>query len=492
MFGVLIPNEYLLPRTDNPLLDISADGRTLLFIAEGKERASIFRRTLDRLDAVRIPGTEGALSPQLSPDGRWIAFFADGSLKKIPVEGGNAVTIAVARAPRGATWMADGPLVYSPLYTSGLWGVPATGGAPVELTKLDAARGERSHRWPQMLPDGRTVLFTVGLQSSPGDYDGARIDAVRLGSGERKTILEGARMARYSAAGYLIYLRKETLMAAKFDPVKLEIVNPAVTIQEGVAGQTSSGAGFFAVSAKGLVAFAPTSAIPNERAIVLLDRRGNETELAAPPASYNLPRFSPDGKTIAVGVGSGASSDDDVFLFELASRQTRRLTFGQGHGHPIWSRDGRWITYTKGRSGEVGLGSKAADGSGGEVALMVDAKAGLGFADAWLPDGKRLLMTNAQGSLDVMMLEADHRTLTPLFANPTAAEYAPALSPDDRYIAYTSTESGTDEVFVETFPAGGGRWQVSSQGGANPVWSRDGRELYFVSGETVMALDVDT
>ena len=145
-----------------------------------------------------------------------------------------------------------------------------------------------------------------------------------------------------------------------------------------------------------------------------------------------------------------------------------------------------------GRSGAIGMASKAANGSGAEVVMRVDATASLGFGDAWLPDGKRLLVTSAGGSLDVALLDAEHRTLTPVFASPTAAEYAPALSPDDRYVAYTSTETSVDEVFVETFPPGGGKWQVSTRGGMNPVWSRDGRELYYIEEEKVMAVDVDT
>ena len=490
VYGTLVPEEHFLPNTDRPILDLASDGRTLLFTAEGKERPRIFRRTLDRLEPAAIPGTDGAQEPRLSPDGRWIAFFADGALRKIPADGGTAVALAEARAPRGAAWAPDGSIVYSPLYNSGLWRVPATGGAPVELTKLDPARGERSHRWPQVLPDGRTVLFTVGDRTSPGDYDGAKIDALRLDTGERKTILTGARTARYTKAGYLIYQHQATLMAVRFDLAKLEVAGSAFAVQERVGGQTSSGAGYFAVSDDGVIALAPQNAIPGERVLVLVDRQGHETELPIPPAAFNIPRFSPDGKTIAVAIGSGAAADDDIFLVVPAEGRIQRLTFGQGHGHPIWSRDGRVIAYTKGRSGEVGFASKAADGSGAEV--MIKNTTTMGFCDEWLPDGKRLVVTDASDSIDIKILETDHQTITPLFANPGAAEYAPAVSPDGRFIAYTSTESGTDEVFVETFPTGGGRWQVTTGGGEGPVWSRDGRELFLLDGERVMAVDVDT
>jgi serine/threonine-protein kinase len=488
-FGLLVPQEHWLPRTDKPILDLSADGRTVIFVAEGTERPRIYKRTLDRLDATAIPGTDGAEDPCLAPDGRWVAFVADGVLKKIPIDGGTAVALADARAGRGVAWAKDGSLIYSPLYNGGLLRIAATGGAPVELTKLDAARAERSHRWPQVLPDGRAVIFTVGDQTSPGDYDGAKIDAVNLATGARTTILRGARMARYSPAGYLIYQHQTTLMAAHFDPVSLKLTGPPFTIAEGVGGETSSGAGFFAVSAGGAVLLAPVDAIPSERVLVRVDHQGHESELTAAAADYNCPRVSPDGKTLAVAIGSGASADDDIYLVELATERSQRLTFNQGHGHPLWSRDGKTILYTKGRSGEVGFATKAADGSG--VETLLKAQSSLGFGDAWLPDGKSLALTDASNSIDVKILQADHQTVTPLFASPTASEYAPVFSPDGRYVAYTSTESGTDEIFVETFPPGGGRWQVSSGGGQSPVFSRDGRELFFVAGETVMAADVD-
>ncbi len=486
-FGILVPAPYFLPRSQSPLVDLSADGRTLLFVAESERPAVVLRRSLDRLAVTPIEGTEGAELPALSPDGRWIAFFADGRLCKVPVGGGTPVALAEARAPRGLSWLPDGSLVFSPLFRTGLWRIAAAGGAPVPVTSLDETKGERTHRWPQALSDGRTVIFTVGLVTSPGDYDAARIDALRLDTGERRTILEGARMARYTAAGYLVFQRQQTLLAVRFDLASLERRGEPFVIEEGVGGDSSSGAGHFSLSAGGVLAFVPEDAIPTERTLLLVDREGREAEVGAQPAAFNRPRFSPDGGRLAFGVGSGAAADDDVAVFDLSTRRLQRLTFSGGRGAPSWSADGRQVIYTMGRSGESGLSARAADGSGEEVRI---GSAGLYYVDAWLADG-RLLVSDYEGTLDVRLLDTKRGEATPLFADAGVAEYGATLSPDRRYVAYTSTETGTDEIFVESFPPGTGKWQVSGEGGMCPVWSRDGTEIFFVRGSTMMAVEVD-
>ncbi len=411
-------------------------------------------------------------------------------LRKVSADGGTAVNVAAAPAPRGASWTPDGSLVFSPLYTAGLFRVAATGGAPVAVTKLGDPKVERSHRWPQVLPDGRTVIFTVGLTESPGDYDGSRIDAQRLDTGERRTVIKGARMARYTALGYLVYQRGKTLLAVKFDAKRLESIGEPFTIQEGVGGDSSSGAGYFSVSDTGVVAIAPETSIPKSRVLVLVDHAGRETALRAPPASFNHPRFSPDGRRLAFAIGTGSAGDDDIYVLELASERMQRLTFGQGHAMPLWTLDGRRIVFTNGRTGETGLGIRAADGSGEHVALVKGGEQRL--SDSWHPDGRRLAITSSQLSIDIQILDTGAgNKLTPLFANPSAGESAAAFSPDGRYIAYTSTETGTDEVIVQTFPPGGGKWQISTEGGMTPVWSHDGRALYFVAGQSLMVVDVD-
>jgi serine/threonine-protein kinase len=488
-FGVLVPDETALPRSQSPILDLSRDGRALLFVSEGKQR-TIFWRSFDSLRLRSVAGTVGAEEPALSPDGRWIAFFAGGFLRKIPVEGGTPTTLAEARAPRGLTWANDGSVVFSPVFNSGLWRVTTTGGDPKPVTNLDPARKERSHRWPDMLPDGKTVLFTVGLTARPGDYDEGPIDAVRLDTGERRTILEGARMARWSPTGHLVFQRRESLMAVAFDPGKLKRLGEPFTLQENAGGEVSSGSGYFSVRAPDILAFAPENAIPSERVLVLVDRNGKETEVGAGVAQFNQPHFSPDGKRIAFAIGTGSSADDDVFVHDLASGRTQRLTFGQGHGAAFFSPDGRRIYFVKGRSGDTGFAWKPADGSGSETQIVKDAE--VINPGSWLPDGRHMLVTNTAASLDIDTLDVESGTKTPLYASPAAAEYSPSVSPDGRFVAYASTESGVDQVFVETVPKGGGKWQISTDFGGCPLFSRDGKELYYVVDETIMVVDVDT
>jgi len=234
----------------------------------------------------------------------------------------------------------------------------------------------------------------------------------------------------------------------------------------------------------------PEASLLKTRVLVLVDQFGRETPIAATPAAFNTPRLSPDGRLLAFAVGTGSGGDDDLYVLELRSQRMQRLTFGGGHGHPLWSLDGRRIVYTKGRSGATGLAMRAADGSGEEIMLLNSPDFFL--PASWHPDGRRLAVTNAQRSIDVEILDTGAGgKVTPLFARPSAGESTAVFSPDGRYVAYASTETGTDEIIVETFPPGGGKWQISSAGGTTPVWGRHGRTLFFVAGQSLMAVDVD-
>ena len=490
-FGILLPPEHFLTVSQSPIISLSADGRTLLFVAEGPKGSGIFRRSFDRMAITRIEGTAGAEDPVLSPDGRWVAFFSGGSLRKVAAEGGTPVDLAKALAPRGACWTPDGSLVFSPLYSSALFRVPASGGTPVPLTTLGDPKIERSHRWPQVLPDGRTVIFTVGLADSPGDYDGSNIDAQRLDTGERRTILKGARMARYTSSGYLVYQRNKTVLAVKFDATRLEVTGEPFTIQDGVGGDPSSGSAYFSVSEAGTVAVAPEASLLKSRVLVVVDQAGRETPLTAPPAAINTPRFSPDGRQLAFAIGTGSGGDDDLYLLELASQRMQRLTFGQGHGHPIWTPDGRTdrLHERPQWSDRVGHAGGRRQRRRAPPSQLSGVLYRLLMAPRWAAPRR-----HERPAID-RCRDSRHecrRQIDAAVREPTAGESSAEFSPDGRYIAYTSTETGTDEVIVETFPPGGGKWQISSAGGTSPVWDPRGSTLFFVAGQSMMAVDVDT
>ncbi|MEE8367120.1 MAG: protein kinase, partial [Thermoanaerobaculia bacterium] len=491
-FTVLTPEAHSLPNDTSPTLDISADGRTLVFVAEGESGKQIFRRSLDRLEVVPIDGTRGAQHPLISPDGRWVAFFANGSLKRVPIEGGVPLTLAEAANNRGAAWSPRGSIVLTPTFDSGLVEVPATGGEMRVLTTLNETAGERTHRWPQVLPDGNSVLFTVGDLMSPGDYDSAKIDIVRLDSGERKTVLEGARMARYVEPGYLLFQRETTLLAQAFDLERLETVSEPFSIQERVGGEKSSGAGFFAAVGSTLV-LVPQDSIPNERHLAMVERDGREQRLALSPDRFVQPRFSPDGNRIAFVIGSGAAADDDIWIYDLQSERLDRLTFGKGNGMPIWSPDGKRIVFVRGGTGETGLFWKPSDGSG-RAERFWEHNQGVLIPNSWLPGSRTLAFTSASGTVDVYLLELDESwhavEAAPLLTNPWV-EWGAEFSVDGRYVAYASLETGIFEVFVQSYPSGG-KWQVSEGEGRSPVWSRDGKKLFFAQGDTMMEVSVDT
>lgn len=283
-----------------------------------------------------LQGTEGGSHPFFSPDGRWIGFFAEGKLKKTSIDGGKVLTLAEAPAHRGAVWGSSDIIIYSPEYDSGLWKIRASGGTPEALTTPDPERNERTHRWPDLLPNDRGVLFTIGHLNSPGDYDDAQIAIYSFETGQTQVLIEGGNMARFVAPGYLIYARGGTLFAAGFDPGTMAISREPAPVLEEVAGNLTSGAGYFAIAANGTLAYMPGSATTARSLMTIVDAQGQTADLPLPPRGYQSPRFSPDAQSLAFTIGemqfSGAG---DIWILDLASNGLTRFTFGDFNMVPI-------------------------------------------------------------------------------------------------------------------------------------------------------------
>ncbi len=463
------------------LMAISPDGsRIAVTLAGADGKGRIHTRLLQQTKLIQLAGTENAGTLFFSPDGQWIGFHADGKLKKISVDGGIAVTIVEAPSIRGASWGDDGNIVASFGNSTALSRVSSAGGSPTPLTKLKD--GERTNRWPQVLPGSQAVLFSAYAGNNSEE---ANIDVVALKTGERKTVLKGGHSPHYAAtserAGYLLFLRNNTLFSAPFNSASLSVTGSSIPVLEEVSSNTTAG-GNFALSASGTLIFKSGKDDRTAGRISLFDSAGNIKPLLAVPGSYATPRLSPDGKRLAFSMGDTSGGNSDIWVKDLDRDTPSRLTFlPGGNNYPVWTPDGKSIVF---RNGD-GLYWIRADGAGEAQRLTSSQNAEYSYSIS--PDGKRLAFFNsgANGSMDIFTAQIGGDPAQPklgkpeLFIGTTFVEIYPAFSPDGRWLAYGSDESGTYEIYVRPFPGPGGRWQISSGGGRVPQWSKDGRELFY-------------
>ena len=483
-FAVTLPETDQVPFDDMPVLDVSRDGTRVVFLADHDGKRQLFLRTRERIEPKAIAGADGATSPFFSPDGRWVAFFADGRLKKVPVEGGAATVLADAPNNRGGVWLEDDSIVYSPDFTTGLSRISARGGKPEILTKVDEKAGERTHRWPSYLPGSSAVLFTIGTLTGPGNYDDARIALWEPETRKIRKLYEGGSMARYAPSGHLVFLRSETLFALPFDATGRKAIGDPVALNDRVSCDPSSGVAYIALGADGSAAMVPTEGVGTSRSIVLTDRTGKPRSVPAPARSYHYPRLSPDAKRVAVSIGPGHGNSDDVWTVDVETGALTRLTFGNGNGnyYPIWSSDGRRIAFSSDRAHQ-GIYFKNADGSGEEEPLHPHARPELP-AD-WSRDGSTLAITQNFPSTDIVTVSWPDRKETPFESNASC----PVFSPDGRWIAYTVLLPGSpSQILVRPVSGAGGKLQITSERGAYPIWTDQG--LVFMNDKKVMTVDL--
>jgi Tol biopolymer transport system component/tRNA A-37 threonylcarbamoyl transferase component Bud32 len=470
---------------------ISPDGRRLAFVAReagGKEQLAT--RLLDQVNPAFLAGTENAADPFFSPDSQWIGFFADGKMKKISVAGGAALTLCDAPGARGASWGEDGNIVVtlnSP--TGGLSRVSAAGGTPQTLTK-PGDKNEVTHRWPQILPGGEAVLFTSATNTVNGAFDDASIQVLSLKTGQWKTVQRGGYFGRYlstssgatsNRVGQLVYVHQGTLLGVPFDLDRLEVRGTPAPLLEDVAGDPVTAGGQFDASRNGIFVYLggrSAAAWP----LVWLDSTGKMEPLLASPGSYYTPRLSPDGKRLAV------SSTNAIGVYDSQRDTMTPLTFKpqSANLYPVWTPDGKHIVFDA-RAGAGGTLQWIRSDGAGESQPLLESKTDL-RPYSFSPDGKRLAFTQDRvdtGSdlwalpLDLSDPEHPKPGKPELFLRTMAYEYEPAFSPDGRWIAYRSLATGINEVYVQPFPGPGGKWLISSGGGRHPIWSRNGRELFY-------------
>jgi Tol biopolymer transport system component len=464
---------------------LSPDGRRMAFIAtDPDQQRRIYLRSLDQLQATVLHGTEGARDHFFSPDGEWLGFFADGKLKKISMQGGTAVTLSDAPTGHGGSWGEDGNIVFVPTIRSGLFRVSSAGGAAEPLTTLNREAGEITERWPQALPGGKSVIFTSHTHG--GNYEDADIVVYSISSGQHKMLLQKGYYPRYLPSGHLLYVHEGTIFAAPFDAKRLELTGKPVPIVEGVVTAPGNGGAQYSFSDTGNLAYVPGRRATQNFGIFWMGVDGKFTPLRQATGDYYELKFSPDGNRIALELSDGKRSD--VWVYELSRDTLTRLTFGaQGNVAPVWSPDGQRIVYTTMETGDqFDLYAKRSDGAGEAVRLTQTKNPK--FGGSWSPDGKVLVFEQRNPDtfwgIMTVSVEGDEKSGWKVgepkpFANGPFNERAPALSPDGRWLAYRSDESGIPEVYVQPFPGPARRWQISAGGGCNPRWSRKGRELFY-------------
>ena len=477
-FSITLPDEERLAPTALGSLAIGPDGRLVVYVAARGATTHLMMRNLDGGPARPLQGTSGAISPFFSPDGDSIGFFADGKLKRVPVAGGTPVAICDAPDGLGGTWSRSGTIVFASATGAPLQKVSADGGAPARATELDVSRGEFSHRWPEFLPDGDTVVFTVG---TVGEWDDAEIAAQSLRRGTRTNILKGGTNPRYFASGHLTYAHDGAIWAVPFDPRRLTTRGAPARVLEGVA-TSADGAAQFAVSDAGTTVYHPSVPLSSRR-LVVVDGRA-QTPLAAPPHAYVTPRVSPDGTRVLLGV---ADSAEHVWSYDLNAGTLTQLTFEAANRSPIWSPDGKRVTFASNRHGPLNLFVVPASADGPTERLTTaDA---LQLAGSWSPDGETLALMEQHPTTgrDVwLMRRSGERTAV---ANSVADESAPRFSPDGRWLAYVSNESGPPQVYVRAVNGSPPR-KLSASSGSEPVWRPDSGAVYFRSDGKLLVVPV--
>ena len=459
---------------------LSPDGRAMAYVSGSYEASQLYVRVLDQMEPRRLPDTTGARNPFFSPDGQWIAFATVTGLSKSPVEGGAAVRLTSVRSSGSqGTWGPNGTIAFSD--GGQLWTVSENGGKPTSLSELDATQGEVAHTSPHFLPGGNAVLFLVQTSSSE---NASRVAVQKVGTKSHQVILQGAERAIYVATGHLVFIRSAALYAVPFDPVRLIVTGSQPTpLSTGLRLRPH-----FALGSDGTLVLIE-SAQEARRTLVWVDRRGVASEVNVPPRAYRDPALSPDGKRLVLSVTGGPQAG--LWIGETERTELVPWVVAPGAGFAAWTPTGTQVTYSRPRSldddSEIVL--QDVDGLLPPQTLYTSERGT--WPGSWTSDGRGLVImeVTADGGGDISLLVPGTGSPRPVVQT-RATEWGAKLSPDGRWIAYVSNQSGQWEVFLEPFPGPGTRRPVSVGGGTEVVWARSGQELYYRSGSVMMVVPV--
>jgi len=486
----LPPEAPVAPGPADTSVAISPDGTRLVYVSPAAGgRTQLFTRRLDDYEVRAIEGTIGGRLPFFSPDGEWVGFFDsdEGTLKKTKLRGGVPVPLCTSDA-RGASWGEDGR-IYFGLSAGGILAVSEDGGTPETLTNPDREQGEKTHRFPHVLPGGKGLLFTLA-SSRIDSYDEASVALLDLQTGAHRVLFDGGTYPSYVATGHILYGRAGSLEAVPFDLESMQVTGPPFIVADGMVTSDGWGSAHYTVSDGGTLAYVPGGPEMFQFTIYWLDRNGNLEAVPLPPRPYGSAVFSPDGQRLAISVLGGNAS---IWVYEIEREILGRLTTEWDDTGPTWMRSGSHVTFSSNRTGTDSIWRIPADGSGRPELLY--SSEGIGHTGSWSVDDQWLtveLLSPATGS-DIWLLSAEEEEwkAEPLFQT-AFQEQSPVLSPDGRWLAYTSDETGLSELYVQRFPIAGRKWQISAGGGEAPLWSPNGRELFYWKQSRMMAVPVTT
>jgi serine/threonine-protein kinase len=463
---------------------ISPDGRRLVYSVQKGVTTELRLRSLNSEESTAIPGTDGGTCPFFSPDGKWIAFVGGLKLKKVALAGGTPVTLCDAPNFRGGVWGEDGSIYVVPNMYLPISRIPADGGPNQPVTKIRAQEGEQQHRWPEVLPGGKVIVYAIG---SGADWDEAKIVAERLDTGERKVLVKGGTFPRYLPTGHLLYARAEALYALSFDARSLSVEGPPVEVARHVL-LNLRGFAQMDVSQTGILVTAPADTAVGDLMLSWIDREGRGEPLQVPRQTYTSLALSPDETRVAMGIGNS------VAVLNLARSSLTKLTLSARAELPVWSRDGRRIYFSLEKEKYYQIFSKAADDSG-EARIEFPSDC---FEDPYQlsADGLRMLTLRspADGLNELCVRRMGDVTSRGepkvLFKSLLLNMTNTAFSPDGRWVVYGSEESGRPEIYVRPSSGEDRKWPVSTEGGNYPVWSPVGNEIYYLSGMRLFAVPV--